>query len=839
MLNEHNFSRFCALRRSVIALDYQKLNPEQREGVLTTQGPLLLLAGAGSGKTTVLINRIANLIKYGQGSDSSEVPDWVTEEDVAFLEDYLNAPNEADRSRAEMLCKLRPAAPWSIIAITFTNKAAGELKSRLEAMLGPEGQDVWAFTFHSACVRILRRDIDKLGYRTAFTIYDTDDSLRVIKEILKAQNVDDKMFPPRMVLSNISKAKDNMLLAADFLAGSQKSGDVRLIQIGKIYVDYEKRLREADALDFDDLILQTVRLLQTSQEARDYWQRKFHYVLVDEYQDTNHLQYLLAALLAGERKNICVVGDDDQSIYRFRGATIENILDFESQYKGARVIRLEQNYRSTQNILNAANAVIRNNTGRKGKNLWTNQEGGDKVKVYTAMNENDEAQYVAAQVLAGISKGRDWKDFAVLYRMNAQSNQLEYAFKRNAIPYKVVGGTKFFDRAEIKDMLAYLCVINNPADDLRLRRIINTPARGIGNRTIEIATGIAQQLGLPLYEVVSHAGDYPMLQKSLPKLQAFVDIIEGLREKVETMELTDFYDEVMADTGYVAALEAKKTVESRTRVENVRELKSSIQGYLENNPDGDLEGFLDEVALYTDLDGVDEKENAVVIMTMHAAKGLEFPVVFVVGMEDGLFPGMRSIGDDEEMEEERRLCYVALTRARETLCLSCARQRMLFGHTTSNKPSRFLEEIPEEFTEKSGRSLTEENREYGGQWKDSRQGENGERPRYAGRGAGGRGTYSSRPRRSRRDDGKPLGGGISVSHAVTPTGQRAVQATFSLLSQFKKGDMVDHSAFGKGMIVSILPMGGDALVEVAFDGVGNKKLMLKAASQHMKKVESL
>ncbi|MCD8146684.1 MAG: UvrD-helicase domain-containing protein [Clostridiales bacterium] len=840
MLNEHNCTRFCALRRSVIALDYQKLNPEQREGVLTTQGPLLLLAGAGSGKTTVLINRIANLIKYGQGSDSSEVPDWVTEEDLAFLEDYLQSPNEADRARAEMLCKLHPAAPWSIIAITFTNKAAGELKSRLEAMLGPEGQDVWAFTFHSACVRILRRDIDKLGYRTAFTIYDTDDSVRVLKEILKAQNVDDKMFPPRMVLSNISRAKDNMQLAADYLTESQKSGDARLIQIGKLYVDYEKRLREADALDFDDLILQTVRLLQSSQEARDYWQRKFRYVLVDEYQDTNHLQYLLAALLAGDRKNICVVGDDDQSIYRFRGATIENILDFESQYKGARVIRLEQNYRSTQNILEAANAVIRNNTGRKGKNLWTRQEGGDKVKVYTAMNENDEAQYVAAQVLAGISKGRDWKDFAVLYRMNAQSNQLEYAFKRNAIPYKVVGGTKFFDRAEVKDMLAYLCVINNPADDLRLRRIINTPARGIGNRTIEIATGIAQQLGLPLYEVVSHAEDYPMLQKSLPKLQAFVDIIEGLREKAETIELTDFYDEVMAATGYVAALEAKKTVENRTRVENVHELKSSIQGYLENAVDGTLEGFLDEVALYTDLDSVDEKENAVVIMTMHAAKGLEFPVVFVVGMEDGLFPGMRSIGDTEEMEEERRLCYVALTRAEETLYLSCARQRMLFGRTTSNNPSCFLEEIPEEYIEKSGRSLTEESREYGGHWKDNNQSENGERPRYAGRGgAGGRGSYSSRPRRPRRDDGKPLGGGISVSHAVAPTGQRAVQATFNLLSQFKKGDMVDHSAFGKGMIVSILPMGGDALVEVAFDGVGNKKLMLKAASQHMKKVEKL
>lgn len=838
MLDQITSKRFCQLRRDVIGLDFSKLNTQQKEGVLTTEGPLLLLAGAGSGKTTVLINRIANLIQYGCGSDSDEVPDWVTEEDVDFLEGYLAHPQPEQRQRAQRLCRCCPAAPWSIIAITFTNKAAGELKSRLETMLGSDGNNVWAFTFHSACVRILRRDIDKLGFRTAFTIYDTDDSLRVIKEILKAQNVDEKTLPPRLALSVISKAKDQMQLSRDFYLEARKSNDFRQIQIAKIYAEYEKRLWDADALDFDDIILHTVRLLQTSQEARSYWQAKFRYVLIDEYQDTNHLQYLLASLLTGERGNICVVGDDDQSIYRFRGATIENILSFEKQYQNARVIRLEQNYRSTENILNAANAVITNNKGRKGKHLWTEQEGGEKLKLYNAFNESDEAQYVAAQILAGISKGRKWKDHAVLYRMNAQSNSLEYAFKRNAIPYKVVGGMKFFDRAEIKDMLAYLCVMNNPADDLRLRRIINTPTRGIGARTVELAAGLAQQQGIPMYEVIRNCRDYADLQKSAAKLLAFVNIIEDLREKAEELPLPEFYDEVIEQTSYIKALEAKNTIENRTRVENVRELRSSIQGYLENTPDGDLEGFLDEVALYTDLDGLDAEDNAVTIMTMHSAKGLEFPSVFVVGMEEGIFPGLRVIGNDEEMEEERRLCYVALTRAKETLSISCAHQRMIFGHTTNNRPSRFLGEIPEEVMEKSGRTRDAQSNT---KTEESSEREQTGYNRYGGNRYGttpnGRSTYS-RPRRPRRDDGKPLGGGISMNHAASPTGVQAVAATFNLLASFKKGDMVEHSAFGRGMIVSVLPMGGDALVEIAFDGVGTKRLMLKAATQHMKKLEN-
>ena len=847
MLNQTQQAQFCKIRRQVIARNYKNLNQQQRLGALTTEGPLLLLAGAGSGKTTVLIHRIANLIRFGRGSDPScmEVPDWVTPEDVEFLTRYLGYPEKDMAQRAEMLCKVHPAAPWSILAITFTNKAAGELKERLERMLGPEGQDVWAATFHSACVRILRRDIHRLGFSNSFTIYDVDDTQRVVKEILKQMNLDEKAYPPRNVLGYISRAKDKMFLARDYLKGAEQSGDFRQIQIAKIYKEYEHRLWEADALDFDDLILHTVRLLLEDQEAREYWQNKFRYVLIDEYQDTNHLQYLLASTLAGKWKNICVVGDDDQSIYRFRGATIENILSFEQQYKGARVIRLEQNYRSTKNILDAANAVIQNNKGRKGKELWTEKGAGDKIRLYVAMNESDEAQYVAAQVIAGIQQGRQWKDNAVLYRMNAQSNAVEYAFKRNGIPYRIIGGTRFFDRAEVKDMLAYLCVVNNPADDLRLRRIINKPARGIGARTIDIAATIAANEGCSMYEIISRARAYPELQRSAGKLDQFLTLIQTLQQKASTLELTDFYEEALQDTGYIAALQAKNTVENRTRIENAQELRSSIQSYLEGTEEPSLNGFLDEVALYTNLDNADNNEDCVVMMTMHAAKGLEFPRVFIVGMEEGIFPGTRSIGEQEEMEEERRLCYVALTRAEEQLYLTCANQRMLFGRTTSNLPSRFTDEIPERCLIQSGRRRTEEEREYGGQWGSVRQErQHQERQDYYAQRREERrnfgGSYSIPVPSGGSRSGKPLGGGISIGgRTPQPTAKRPAAAKAAPPSSanvpFHKGDLVEHTAFGRGMIVSLKPMGGDALLEVAFDSVGTKKLMLKAASQHMKK----
>lgn len=812
MLDTSLHTRYCTARRRAIATEFAHLNPQQQEGVLTTEGPLLLLAGAGSGKTTVLINRIANLLRFGKGADSDEVPPEATEDDLHFLEQYAGAgqASPAEVLYMEALCILEPARPWEILAITFTNKAAGELKERLERVVGLPARDVWASTFHAACVRILRREIEVLGYPSAFTIYDTDDSLRVIKACLKECNVDDKQFPPRTVLNQISRAKDECLLAADYAERCHASGDLRQRKIAELYARYEDKLRRAGALDFDDIILHTVRILQQYPNVRDYYQKKFRYVLVDEYQDTNHLQYLLATLLAGGRQNFCVVGDDDQSIYRFRGATIENILSFEQEYRGARVIRLEQNYRSTGHILAASNAVICNNDGRKGKRLWTDQGQGDKVQVYQAMNEQDEALHVATEILKGFAEGRPFRDHAILYRMNAQSNQLEMALKRNSIPYKVIGGMRFFDRAEIKDMLAYLCVLQHPEDELRLLRIINTPARGIGAKALEAVQLTAAEEGLSLWDLMGQIERYPHLSRVAGKFRAFAEMMTRLQAEIDVLPLPDLYEKVLIESGYLAMLEEKRE-ENATRLENVKELKSSIAGYLENALDPSLAGFLDEVALYTDLDSMEDENNCVVMMTMHAAKGLEFPHVFVVGMEEGVFPGFRAIGEQEELEEERRLCYVAMTRAKELLHLSCAAQRMLFGKTASNLPSRFIKEIPEELTEVDGRDFLSPNLiPFEDQWQTPSM----EAPAAAT-------PRSSAPTRA------------AVPHGRTAYRQPPQKS--APLPQFAKGDMVHHAAFGQGMLLSIQPMGGDALLEVAFDNVGTKRLMLKAAAQHMTK----
>ena len=824
MLTQQQELEFCRLRRAVIGQNYQNLNPEQQKAVLATEGPLLLLAGAGSGKTTVLIHRVANLIRYGRGSDSDDAPEWAAEEDLEFLRRYAQAPSREGRLQADRLCALDPAPPWTIIAITFTNKAAGELKDRLEKMLGPAARDVWASTFHSACVRILRRDIERLGFPSSFTIYDTDDSLRVMKDCIQALSLDDKQFPPRSMLGTISKAKDKLQLARDFTEEADRAGDYRLQKIARLYTEYEKRLWEAGALDFDDIILHTVRLLQEHDNVLAYYQKKFRYVLIDEYQDTNNLQYLLASLLAGGHENICVVGDDDQSIYRFRGATIENILSFEDQYKDCRTIRLEQNYRSTKNILDAANAVIRHNQGRKGKELWTAGAAGEKVSLYTAMNENDEARYVADKLMGDFRDGVKWNTHAILYRMNAQSNQLEVAFKRSGIPYKVIGGTRFFDRAEVKDMLAYLCAIQNHADDLRLTRIINNPPRGIGGATVERAREIAAAQGVSFWEVIAHAGEYPQLQKPAKRLGEFVKLIEELTALSQTMDLENFYEEVVARTGYAAMLQAKNNIESRTRLENVRELLTSIKGYMENaEGEPTLAGFLDETALYTDLDSHSPDEDAVVMMTMHSAKGLEFPAVFVVGMEEGIFPGIRAIGEAEEMEEERRLCYVALTRAKERLYLTCASQRMLFGRTSTNRPSRFTGEIPAELLDQSGRSYLDP-APAGGNWDEFDQTprvsthRDPYRPAYGG---GERRTYT--PPRPEKPASRPV-----FRSAAAPSGPA--------LPEYQKGDMLEHKAFGRGMVLSAQKMGGDVLLEIAFDGVGTKRLMLKTSAQYIKKV---
>ncbi len=816
---------YCAVRKQIIEREFAHLNPMQRQAVMATEGPLLLLAGAGSGKTTVLIHRVANLLKYGRGSDSSEVPAFAGEEELQFLRDYLAHPEPDQAERAERLCAVEPAVPWSIIAITFTNKAAGELKDRLERMLGPSAMDVWASTFHSACVRILRRDIDRLGFDKSFTIYDSADSQRVIKDIVKDFQYEEKAFQPRTVLNYISNAKDAMVLPDQFAAEWVTRGDWRMERIAKIYREYVKRLRDANALDFDDIILHAVTLLQTCQDVREHYQRKFRYVLIDEYQDTNHLQYLLASLLAGERKNICVVGDDDQSIYRFRGANIENILSFESEYQNARVIRLEQNYRSTQNILDASNAVIRNNDGRKGKTLWTDNGTGDKVQVQTVFNESAEADFVAGSILKAFSEGRDWRDNAVLYRMNAQSNQLEYAFKRNAIPYKIIGGTRFFDRAEVKDMLAYLCVVNNPMDDLRLRRIINVPARGIGARSVDLVQSIAYREGIPMFQVLMQAEQYGELSRSAAKLQDFASLVIELQGKAEAMDLDEFYDALCCDSGYLTMLEAKNDVESRSRAENVKELKSSIVQYLDTQSEtASLSGFLDEVALYTDLDDQDGTENSVVMMTMHSAKGLEFPAVYVVGMEENVFPGSRAMGEIEEMEEERRLCYVAMTRAKEHLTMTNARQRMLFGHTTTNPPSRFLAEIPEE------------NRDWAGKQQEQRP-ERMERRNvdYGFSGFSGFSGYAGVSAGAKSGERVSAVPGRSASRRTVERGSSAGSSPVRGGLSLKQGDMVRHKAFGRGMVLSIQPMGGDALLEIAFDEVGTKRLMLKSAGAYLVK----
>jgi len=798
-MTETMLNRFVTARRRYICSNFKRMNPMQLEAVTATEGPLLLLAGAGSGKTTVVINRIANLIRYGRGSDAVDVPDTVTEDDVTFLETLQEPVSEQDRLRADYLCALDPVSPWNIIAITFTNKAANELKERLTTMLGPEGQDVWAMTFHSACCRILRRDIECLGYSKNFTIYDTADSERIMKDIIKDMGLDDKTFPAKYVLSAISRNKDNMVSASEMLAQAEAGSDFQQLHIARAYQKYQAKLKENNALDFDDIIFQTVLLLQKNEEVRTYYQKKFRYVLVDEYQDTNHMQYLLTSLLAGGYENVCVVGDDDQSIYRFRGASIENILNFEKQYRGSRVIRLEQNYRSTQAILNAANAVISNNIGRKGKRLWTANGEGKPITVYEAADEGAEANYVAGQIIT-TSKGQNFKKYAVLYRTNAQSNALEFAFKRNGIPYRVVGGMRFFDRAEIKDMLAYLCVINNRTDDLRLHRIINNPPRGLGAKTIETADRLAQAENVPLYNVVSDPYSYGPLEKSAEKLMQFTVMIEELAQLLDddTMTLSEFYEQVIVRTGYVSMLEMKPTEENKTRLENIRELKSSILAFEQNTPTPTLAGFLEEIALYTDLEEYNDSDDAVVMMTMHSAKGLEFPNVFLVGFEDGLFPGMRAIGDREEMEEERRLCYVAITRAKENLSITYAKQRMLYGRTNASLPSRFLREIPESTMVKKG------------------------------------GYHTPYTRTSELKT--PAYSAPAPKKNTTYKSAYSTPAASNGYLELNKGDMVKHTAFGKGLVLSVMKMGGDALLEIAFDQIGTKKLMAKTASVHMKKL---
>ena len=824
-MDDKQRTRFLSLRRALIEREFDALNEMQRQAVLTTEGPLLLLAGAGSGKTTVLIHRIANLIRFGRASDAEEIPAGFGEQELAALEAAAAKPGRMDPDTAA-LCALGPVEPWRIIAITFTNKAANQLKERLAEMLGPEAQEVWAMTFHAACCRILRREIQRLGsYDGRFTIYDTADAERVMKDVMKERSVDEKAFSPRQILGVISRAKDAMQFPADFRLRAERAGDARLELIADCYEDYQQRLRAANALDFDDIILLTVKLLQDFGEVREFWQRRFRYVLVDEYQDTNHLQYLLSALLAGAAENICVVGDDDQSIYKFRGATIENILDFEKRFPGARLIRLEQNYRSTQAILNAANAVISHNRSRKGKKLWTQNGSGSGITVKETADENEEANYVAARIFRLVPPAR-YRDMAILYRTNAQSNALERSLKFNGIPYRILGGTRFFDRAEVKDMLAYLQLIDNRADDLRLSRIVNNPARGIGAKTLESVRRLAENQGLPMFLVMAGAKDFPALEKSAAKLTPFVELIEACGALLDTLSLPEFYDALVEKTGYGKMLADRGDVESRTRLENVRELRSSLVGYVKNHPeDASLHGFLEEIALYTDVEQYDPEADAVVMMTIHTAKGLEFPHVFLVGAEDGLFPSLRSIGEGDELEEERRLCYVAITRAKQTLTVTHARQRMLYGRTTVNRLSRFIRDIPPELLDQSSRA--------------------GLRPRPAPPADSGRLLYDDLPfsgdsgARSRDQGFRPQefrAQGSGGQWNKSPRQPLAAEKNAGPVPDFRVGDAVLHNSFGRGMVLTVTKMGNDALLEIAFDEKGTKKLLAKTAAVHMKKL---
>ena len=860
-------AEYLALRDQYIEARFTRLNPVQCQAVFATEGPLLILAGAGSGKTTVLVNRIANIIRFGSAHGSRELPRPVTQTDLDELRSAV--ANGRDLPRETACLAVRPARPWNVLAITFTNKAAGELKERLRAMLGDTlGGDVNASTFHSACVRMLRRDAERIGFPKSFTIYDSDDQQRVIKQIYKDLMIDDKFLPVKSAIGQISSYKDKLMSAEDVAAEVPANTKAQLIS--KIYTAYVNRLKAAGAMDFDDLIFHTVRLLQNDAEAREYYQNRFRYVVVDEYQDTSIAQFHLVRLLAGGTNNVCVVGDDDQSIYKFRGATIENILNFEKVFTGAKTIRLEQNYRSTANILNAANSVIKNNVGRKGKTLWTESGEGEKVHHYTATNEQDEASHIADIIGEHLREGASLKGHAVLYRMNAQSNPIETYFARAGIPYRIVGGQRFFDRKEVKDINSYLAVIVNPQDDVRLRRIINEPARKIGATTIEKIGELAAGKGVPMLEIIAHVRDYPELQRAAAALERFYEMYRELCDLSVSEPLDEFVGDVIAKTGYEAMLKAMKE-EGETRRENLGQLVSSIKTYADQNgEDATLSGFLEEVALISDLDSYDTDADSVTMMTIHSAKGLEFPYVFVVGMEDGIFPGDAAKYNEEDMEEERRLCYVAITRAKKELYLSSSRTRMIFGQTRRNPPSTFLSEIdPGLLDETQSPELSSYGSGFGAGYGSYSTNVPGGRSGYSGasrgylnseynaktRGGfgsgyssgfvsgghespnsyGGRHTvqsvgFGSGYGRSRGGSTAPAGAGTSTLTGTVSAAPKKKEAV-----SYAPGDLVDHRVFGRGRVIKATPIAGDCIVEIQFDRVGVKKTMANYAP--LKKVE--
>lgn len=779
------------LKRAALNHYFQNLNTPQQQAVFHVNGPVLVLAGAGSGKTTAMIHRIVQMIHFGDGWVQANAS--ITKEDAAYLKDYIADKQPADLERLCSILAVQPIQPWHILAITFTNKAANELRSRLLQAIGEEcASMLHASTFHSACVRILRRSISKLGYDSNFTIYDTDDSQRLMKSCIADADVSEKQFPPRAVLTEISLAKDQMCSPEYFCI--EAGSDYRKMVIGKLYKEYQNRLKSANALDFDDLIYKTVELLESFPEELEYYQNRFRYIMVDEYQDTNHAQFRLVQLLSQKHQNLCVVGDDDQSIYRFRGATIENILNFEKQFQNAVAIRLEQNYRSTKTILEAANDVIAHNAGRKEKTLWTDLEDGKKIIWYKAVDETDESRFVAEKIEKEVQNGASYQDFAVLYRMNAQSNNIERMFVKEKIPYHIYGGTRFYDRKEIKDVLAYMTILYNPFDMVRFKRIVNEPKRGIGDATMEMLENITRDLGISPIDVMRDSETYPVLSKKVAHLKKFALMIDELTDAVKTMQLDEFFDLLLQKTGYADYLK-NMGEEGKIRLENVQELKSNILKYMKESELPSLENFLEEVSLYADAEQTETAPDTVSMMTIHAAKGLEFKTVFLIGMEENIFPSARSINslDENDLEEERRLAYVAITRAKKQLCVSTTDRRMLFGMTTSNPRSRFLGEIQGDCMEQvqSKKNIAA-------------------------------GTRKVEMVQS-----------ISLQQQLASRRNHHPQKTAAKSVNYSVGTRVRHKIFGEGTILSVTDMANDSMLEIGFDQVGTKKVMANFASSKM------
>lgn len=779
------------LKRAALNHYFQNLNTPQQQAVFHVNGPVLVLAGAGSGKTTAMIHRIVQMIHFGDGWVQANAS--ITKEDAAYLKDYIAGKQPADLERLCSILAVQPIQPWHILAITFTNKAANELRSRLLQAIGEEcASMLHASTFHSACVRILRRSISKLGYDSNFTIYDTDDSQRLMKSCIADADVSEKQFPPRAVLTEISLAKDRMCSPEYFCI--EAGSDYRKMVIGKLYKEYQNRLKSANALDFDDLIYKTVELLESFPEELEYYQNRFRYIMVDEYQDTNHAQFRLVQLLSQKHQNLCVVGDDDQSIYRFRGATIENILNFEKQFQNAVAIRLEQNYRSTKTILEAANDVIAHNAGRKEKTLWTDLEDGKKIIWYKAVDETDESRFVAEKIEKEVQNGASYQDFAVLYRMNAQSNNIERMFVKEKIPYHIYGGTRFYDRKEIKDVLAYMTILYNPFDMVRFKRIVNEPKRGIGDATMEMLENITRDLGISPIDVMRDSETYPVLSKKVAHLKKFALMIDELTDAVKTMQLDEFFDLLLQKTGYADYLK-NMGEEGKIRLENVQELKSNILKYMKESELPSLENFLEEVSLYADAEQTETAPDTVSMMTIHAAKGLEFKTVFLIGMEENIFPSARSINslDENDLEEERRLAYVAITRAKKQLCVSTTDRRMLFGMTTSNPRSRFLGEIQGDCMEQvqSKKNVAA-------------------------------GTRKVEMVQS-----------ISLQQQLASRRNHHPQKTAAKSVNYSVGTRVRHKIFGEGTILFVTDMANDSMLEIGFDQVGTKKVMANFASSKM------